>query len=229
MGISNFEIERIFSMVDSDDLNTNFVGVFPSDKMNRFFDIIKMMKGKSYPFLIANTDASDKTGSTHWWSLLDIDGIKDFLLFDSFGIKGLTNFIIKDNETIVSKVLKRIENIEQDKTKLNLVNVNSSANSYRKLSNNEKASLSDTANDFLHFIESFVKFEKQNLIHLWSLEDPIQELETDTCGPFQTYFYENLFFPENDSVLNDYNELTYEAVQALLNELFTQIQRKTKK
>ena len=64
-----------------------------------------MMKGKSYPFLIANTDRSDKN-STYWWSLLDIDGKKDFLLFDSFGIRGLRNLIIKDDEIIVSKVLK---------------------------------------------------------------------------------------------------------------------------
>ena len=116
MDISNFEIERIFNTADNDDLNENFVGVFPSDKMKRVFDIMKMMKGKGYLFLIANTDRSDKIG-THWWSLLDIDGKKNFLLFDSFGIKVLRNFIIKGNETIVNNVLKGVENIEQDKTK----------------------------------------------------------------------------------------------------------------
>ena len=120
MVISNFETEKIFNMVDNDDLNENFVSVYPSDKMNRFFDITKMMKGKSYPFLIANTNRSDKAG-THWWRLLDIEEKKDFLLLDSFGIKGLRNFIKKEDETIVSKVLKGVENIEQDKTKLNLV------------------------------------------------------------------------------------------------------------
>ena len=41
MGISNFEIERIFNEVDIRDSNENFVGVFPSDKMNRFFDLKK--------------------------------------------------------------------------------------------------------------------------------------------------------------------------------------------
>ena len=219
MGISNFETERIFNMVDIDDLNENFIGVFPFDKTNRFFDITKMKKWKSYPFLIVNTDRLDKTG-TNWWSLLDIDEKKDFLLFDFFGVKGLRNFIIKDDETVLSKVLNGIENIEQDKTKLNLVNVNFSANSYCKLNDNEKTSLSDTANDFLHFIESFAKFEKQNLIHLWLVEDPIQNLETDSCGPFPTYFYKNLFFPNNDSALNDHDKLTYEAVQDLLNKLF---------
>ena len=126
--------------------------------------------------------------------MLGIDGKKNFLLFDSFGKKVLRNFIIKGNETIVNNVLKGVENIEQDKTKLNLVNVNFSANSYRELTENEKASLSDMANDLLHFIESFAKFEKQNLIHLWLLEDPIQNLETDTCGPFQSFFPRICFF-----------------------------------
>ena len=38
-----------------------------------------MMKGKRYPFLIANMDRSDKQGM-HWWSILDIDGMKLFTL-----------------------------------------------------------------------------------------------------------------------------------------------------
>ena len=85
MGISNFEIERVFKMINNNDLDDNFIGAFPSDKMNKFFDVRKMMKGKKYPFLIANTDRSDKAGM-HWWSILDIDSKKDFLLCDSFGV-----------------------------------------------------------------------------------------------------------------------------------------------
>ena len=74
--ISNFDIEEIFNRSNNNDLLKNFVSVFPSDKMNRllknfvsvfpsdkinrFFDFKKMMKGKKHPFLIANTDRSDK-------------------------------------------------------------------------------------------------------------------------------------------------------------------------
>ena len=36
-GISNFEIKDIFEKLDSKDLDENFVGVFPSDKINRLF------------------------------------------------------------------------------------------------------------------------------------------------------------------------------------------------
>ena len=95
------------------------------------------MKGKKYPFLIADTDRSDKPG-THWWSILDIDGKKDFLLFDSFGIKSLKNFIVKDDEKIPKNVLKGVENLNEDKTEIKLVNVNFSINSYNKLSKMKK-------------------------------------------------------------------------------------------
>ena len=97
-----------------------------------------------------------------WWSILDIDGKNDFLLFESFGIKGLKSFIVK-------KVLKGAKNLKKDNSQKNLVNVNYSKNSYHKLSEGEKNSLSETAIDFLYFTESFAEHENQSLIHLWLL------------------------------------------------------------
>ena len=35
-GLSNFDIEEIFDKTNNSDLLQNFVGVFPSDKMNVF-------------------------------------------------------------------------------------------------------------------------------------------------------------------------------------------------
>ena len=122
-GLSNFDIEDIFNKANNSDLLQNFIGVFLSDKMSKFLDFKKMMKGKKYQFLMANTDGSDKQG-THWRSILDINGKKDFLLFNSFGIKDLKNFIVKDDEKIVTKVLKGVENLKEDKEQINLVNVN---------------------------------------------------------------------------------------------------------
>ena len=43
--LSNFDIEEIFKKASKSDLLQNFVGVFPSDKMNKFLDFKKMMKG----------------------------------------------------------------------------------------------------------------------------------------------------------------------------------------
>ena len=219
-GISNFEIEETFNRANNQDLLKHFVGVFPSDKMNRFFNFKEMMKGEKYPFLIVNTDRSDKQGM-HWWSILDIDGKKDFLLFDSLGIKGLKNFIDQNDEKILSEILKGIENLRENKTEVNLVKINFVKYSYNKLSEGEKAALSETSLDFLHFLESFAEYENQNIIYLWLLEDPIQDLNSDTCGYFQTYIYKNLFFPNSDSVLQNHRRLTQEVIQTFLQDLFT--------
>ena len=104
---------------------------------------------------------------------------------------------------------------------MNLVNVNFVKYSYSKLSEGEKAALSETCTDFLHFLESFADYENQSLIHLWFLEDPIQDIITNTCGYFQTFFYENLFFPDSDSILHNRKRLTYDVIQSFFQELFT--------
>ena len=79
-GISNFETERVFKEINNDDLNKTFLGVFPSDKINKFIMFERMMPGKKYPFIISNTDCSDSNG-THWWSALNILPRSDFFFF----------------------------------------------------------------------------------------------------------------------------------------------------
>ena len=61
----------MFKKINNDDLNDNFLGVFPSDKINKFIMFERMMSGKKYTFIICNTDCGDKNG-THWWSVLNI-------------------------------------------------------------------------------------------------------------------------------------------------------------
>ena len=144
-----------------------------------------------------------------------------FSLFNSFGFKDLKNFIVNDDEKIAAKVLKGAENLKEDKEQINLVNVNFLKKSYSKLSEGEKPALSETCTDFLHFLESFADYENQSLIHLWLLEDPIQDIMTNTCGYFQTFFYEKLFFPDSDSILQKRKRLTYDVIQSFFQELFT--------
>ena len=59
-GISNFEIEKVFKEINNEDINKDFLGVFHSDKINKFIMFEKMMLGKKYLFIISNTDRSDK-------------------------------------------------------------------------------------------------------------------------------------------------------------------------
>ena len=72
--ISNEAIEDFFEKVDDEDLKNNFIGVFPSNYINRFISYHSIIKDRSkvkYPFIIMNTDRSDRAG-THWWSFLDL-------------------------------------------------------------------------------------------------------------------------------------------------------------
>ena len=89
-GINNFQIEEAFNNLNDPDINDSFVGVFSANQMTKFIDYQSMMsekKGK-YPFLITNTDGSDKKG-TNWWSILDIEPKADIFFFDTFGVDGL--------------------------------------------------------------------------------------------------------------------------------------------
>ena len=93
--VSNFQTEHAIEKIGDGDLDDNFVGVFPSNYMNKFInhaDMISDIKVK-YPFIIANTDSSEK-GRAHWWSVLDIEPKTDIFFFDSFGLDGLKHFII---------------------------------------------------------------------------------------------------------------------------------------
>ena len=95
-GISNFQIETAIKNIGDNDLIDNFGGVFPSNYMNKFIDDASMMSDNGkYPFVIANTDSSEK-GGIHWWSILDIEPKTDIFFFDFFGLDSLNHFIVQD-------------------------------------------------------------------------------------------------------------------------------------
>ena len=65
--ISNFQIKDPIKNLEEDETMKNFVGMFPANHMNTFisFKPTILEKTAKYPFLIENTDSSDK-GSAHW-------------------------------------------------------------------------------------------------------------------------------------------------------------------
>ena len=131
-GISNLQIEKAI------DIDENFVGVFPANHMNRFIDYKTMISEKKakYPFIIANTDSSDKNG-THWWNSLDIEQRTNMLFFDTFGVDGLKSIIIQDNQKVVQKILLRTEQLTRTDKKITSVKIKFSLNACKNLSKNE--------------------------------------------------------------------------------------------
>ena len=119
-GISNFQIENAFKKINDEDLLNNFVGVFPTNYMNKFINHAAMINNSGeFQFIIANTDDISKSG-THWWSIFDIELRNDIFFFDSYGIEGLRHFIIQDDKKIVDKILIGIDKMDRSDEKITL-------------------------------------------------------------------------------------------------------------
>ena len=146
---------------------------------------------------------------------------KRFTFFDSFGVEGLKNFMITDDKKTIQKILSDIEKMMQIDDKITLVNIKFSMRACETLTSKEIENLSDTARDFFYFIQAFGNFLKvKDTLNIWMVEDPIQDIETVTCGIFKLYFYENLFNPKADSKIQNNKKLTKKTVETSLNKLF---------
>ena len=85
-------------------------------------------------------------------------------------------------------ILSGIEKMTRADNKITLVNIKFSMNACKSFSSKEIEKLSDTARDFLNFVQSFGEFLKiKDSLNIWMVEDPIQMTETVTCGIFQLY------------------------------------------
>ena len=196
--------------------------MFPSNYVNKFINHAAMIEdGGKFPFIIANTDASDKPG-VHWWSILDIEPRTDIFFFDSYGLQGLKHFIIQDDKPIVDKILIGIVKMDRTDNKLTLCKIKFNLGACKHLTKDEIDSLSDTARNFFYFIQAFgIKLKLRGFVNTWMVEDRLQDLDSSTCGIFQTYFYENLFNPDRNSKIQNKTKLNKNTVEILLNELFS--------
>ena len=187
-GISNFQIEEAFKKIGDENLLCNFVGVFPSNYLNKFTDHAAMISDRGkFPFVIANTDASNKPG-VHWWSILDIESRTDIFFFDSFGIDGLNHFIVEGDKPIVEKILSGIEQMTKTDQKITLCKIKFNLGACRDLTKDEIDSLSDTARNFFLFVQVFgIKLRLRNFVNICMVEDGIQHLESATCGVLQIH------------------------------------------
>ena len=229
-GISNEAIEDFFEKVNDDDLKNNFIGVFPSNFINKFISYHSIIKDRSkvrHPFIIMNTDRSDRAG-THWWSFLDLHPKKEIFLFDSFGFEGFKKFIIDNDRKFLNKVLFGLNKFQKSDHKITLISVKFSMSEYEKIKDTKQ--LKTTTQDLLHLMYEFGKLHNiQDEITVFSLDDQLQKIETDTCGIFQIYFYYNLFNPFSDSSIIKDKVLTKHTIEKLLNEIFSLNQEQNEK
>ena len=220
-GISNEEVIKFFENVEDNDIKENFVGVFPSNHINKFISFHKLVRDadKKYPFIIMNTDRSDKAG-THWWSFLDLHPKKEIFLFDSFGFEGFSKFIIDNDIKTLNKILFGIKKFKREDKKITLITLKFSMKEYEKIKTGHQ--LRETTQDLLHLLYEYGRLHNINdNLTIHAVDDQLQEIYSDTCGMFQLYFYYNLFVPyENSSIVED-KKLTKKTVEKILNEIFS--------
>ena len=105
--------------------------------------------------------------------------------------------------------------------KITLANIRFNLNAYKNLSKKELGTLSDTANNFFHFIQAFGnKLKIRDFVNIWMVEDRVQDLNSVTCGIFQIYFYKNLFNPDENSKIQNKKRPNKNTIETLLNEIF---------
>ena len=111
-GISNQNLLIFIEEKTNDDIKKNLVGVFLSNFMKKFVTFHRMMNEKStrYPFIIMNTDRSDKKG-TH------LHPTKEIFLFDSFGFDSIEGFLLQDDKKTVNKIMYLIKKFEKKTAK----------------------------------------------------------------------------------------------------------------
>ena len=80
---------------------------------------------------------------------------KEIFLFDSFGIEGFKEFILRDDQKIFNKILYSIEKFNKKDNKITVITLRLSMKEYEKIENMNR--LSETTIDLLHLMNEYGK------------------------------------------------------------------------
>ena len=177
-------------------------------------------RNTKYPFAIFNTSKENEPG-TQWWSFLDIQSKNNLFLFNSLGLDGFKVFVVNNQETVINELLYDLKRCQSKSNKrLTLCSMKFCINTWRKMSQKTKSQLTETAQNLFHLMEQFAKLKNSQCMNITILENRVQDLLTADCGPFQLYFYKNLFDPEEKSKILHHQKLTKNTLETLINEIF---------
>ena len=198
------------------------MGTFSIDSITKYVDFYSIIKNRNtkYPFAIFNMPKENEPGE-HWWSFLDIQPKNNLFLFDFLGLDGFKVFVVNNQETVINELLYDFKRCESKSNKrLTLCLMKFCINTWRKMSQKTKSQLTETAQNLFHLMEQFAKLKNSQCMNITILENRVQDLLTADCGPFQLYFYKNLFDPEEKSKILHHQKLTKNTLETLINEIF---------
>ena len=148
-------------------------------------------------------------------------------MFGSLGLDGFKIFVVNNQETVINELLYNFKRCEaQSNKKLTLCSMKFCVNTWQKMSQKTKSQLTETAQNLFHLLEQFAKLKQSQCMNILILENRVQNLLTSDCGPFQLYFYKNLFDPDEQSKIVQHQKLTKNTLETLLNEFFFLILKK---
>ena len=246
LGLSNLELEHFIKNDTSTELKKNFKRVISSNSLTKYLDFKAILKKneEKYPFIIMNTARVNSNG-IHWWSIVNIEPKKHIFLFDSYGFKGFTVSLMRDNKHVIDKVLynlkKKDSHIKKkdecknktlmSKKKIKLLEITFSVSAYLKLTEKERASISSEAHDLFNLLTGYAHIKDQTEeLYLIILENQLQDDNSLTCGNFNLYFLKHLFDPLKTSDVIDCKKLNKTTIEILFNEIFsTDIEENEKK
>ena len=125
----------------------------------------------------------------------------------------LKRFITQDDKKRINRVLFETEKIKNQEKYALIVGIKLCTPNNTKFTQKKTANLSTTAGDLFNFINHFGKLHNiTDEVTVHFVGDQLQNTETDTCGIFQLFSYENLFSPsELSTIIN--------TIWKLLNEI----------
>ena len=83
------------------------------------------------------------------------------MLFDSSPFVRFKQFIVDKDKNIIDEMLFNLEKFNKKDTKINLVSLTFSIESYKKITEKSLDNLTNTAKDFFHLLSEFGKLKKQ--------------------------------------------------------------------
>ena len=234
-GLSNFDLENFINNDSSKELKRNFKKVISSNSLTKYVDFKNILKDAKYPTVIMNTARVHSKG-IHWWSIVSIEPKNHIFLFDSYGFKGFLVFILRDNKSVIDKVLynfkKKDPHIKKkdacknndllSQKRIELAELTFSLSAYQKLTEKERASISSEAHDLFNLLSGYAHIKNQSEeLYLLIVTTQLQKEDSSTCGNFNLYLLKHLFDPLKTSAIIKCKKLNETTLELLFSEIFS--------
>ena len=200
--------------------------IFAIDELERKFvkcarQVYTKCKHAKLPFAIANTDPINQAG-THWFSLIKLQDDRgnitgdSIFMFDSFGLVGLSSFVIQDDSKLIANFMTDLET-ENEENMINIYSFTFLPNVFLSLSDSKRARLSVTCRGLLNFLTAFAISQNLDYIKDHGVRKQLQLKDTATCGVFQLFLLDKTYQEVDDTICKQHINCTIVTIRDILD------------